>query len=202
MPPTVLFVCTGNICRSPMAAALLAAGLPPAGPSGSGDGVQVASAGTRALVGAPLDPHAERALREAGTPVPGVPARQLTGELVREADLVLAASREHRAAAVTLAPARARVAYTIREFGRLAAAVPPEEIEPVAVADRLLALRDRASLRRGTLPVLADPAGEDIPDPYRRGQVAFDEVLGLLVAALNPVLARLSAAPLSPERRD
>ena len=80
MPTRVLMVCQGNICRSPMAEALLRARVA---------GVQVGSAGIAALVGAPADPLAQAVMREKGIDLSSHRARQLTPELIAHVDLVL-----------------------------------------------------------------------------------------------------------------
>lgn len=76
----VLFVCIGNICRSPMAEALFARAMP---------GRMVCSAGLSALVGEGADPVAVDLMRERGLDISGHRAQQLASWMVREADLIL-----------------------------------------------------------------------------------------------------------------
>ncbi len=89
----VLFVCTGNTCRSPMAEALLREGLASRG----ADQVTVASAGTGAWDGAPVSEGAYLVGLEHGLDLSGHRAQLLTRELVRAADLILTMSSHHRA---------------------------------------------------------------------------------------------------------
>ncbi|MCA8298684.1 low molecular weight phosphotyrosine protein phosphatase [Burkholderia sp. AU30198] len=77
---TLLVVCVGNVCRSPMAQALLAARLP---------GVDVQSAGIGALDGQPADPHAIDLMRERGLDLATHRARQVMSRHVTRADLIL-----------------------------------------------------------------------------------------------------------------
>jgi protein-tyrosine phosphatase len=77
---TVLTVCIGNICRSPMAEGLLAAGLPH---------LRVVSAGTGALVGKPADATAQALMRARGIDISGHVAQQVSQMLCRQADLIL-----------------------------------------------------------------------------------------------------------------
>jgi protein-tyrosine-phosphatase len=90
---TILLVCTGNICRSPLAAALLQRALSQRGV----EGVDVASAGTGAWDGAPVSEGAYLVGLERGLDLSGHRARLLTRELVEGADLILTMARHHRA---------------------------------------------------------------------------------------------------------
>ena len=108
LPPVfnrVLIVCTGNICRSPMAGALLTHRL-------RDRGVQavVESAGIRALVGYPADPLAQQLMANRGFDLSSHRARQLTPEMVRAFELVLVMDAGQQRAVESLDPsARGRV---------------------------------------------------------------------------------------------
>ncbi len=91
----VLLVCTGNICRSPLAEALLVRALRDRAPPV--EGVAVASAGTGAWDGAPASEGAYLVGLEHGLDLSGHRARLLTREVVEEADLILTMARHHRA---------------------------------------------------------------------------------------------------------
>ena len=82
----ILVVCTGNICRSPIVEGWLKTKLP---------GKIVESAGTGALVGEGADPDSVAVAADHGIDLTRHRARQLTGQLLREADLVLALDRTH-----------------------------------------------------------------------------------------------------------
>src|SRR2546426_12389755 len=88
----VLFVCTGNICRSPLAASLLERALKERGIEAT-----VTSAGTGAWDGAPASEGAYLVALERGLDLSNHRARLLTRELVEEADLILTMARHHRA---------------------------------------------------------------------------------------------------------
>src|SRR5438046_7558777 len=92
MTQHVLFVCTGNICRSPLAAALLQRALKERGLD-----MNVTSAGTGAWDGAPASEGAYLVGLERGLDLSGHRARLLTRELVEQADLILTMARHHRA---------------------------------------------------------------------------------------------------------
>jgi len=131
---SILVVCVGNICRSPMAEAILASRLAP-------HGVKVSSAGIAALVGRPADPHAKALLAERGLDLSGHRARQLTPELVQGADLVLVMSTEQQRAVEQLAPAARGRVHRLGRFGGFD--VPDPYRQDRAAFARALALIDR-----------------------------------------------------------
>ncbi|MFH1329745.1 MAG: low molecular weight protein arginine phosphatase [Actinomycetota bacterium] len=83
----ILFVCTGNTCRSAMAEAIARARL------GPGAGVVFASAGLYALDEAPATPHAVEAAGELGADLSAHRARSITRDLVEEADHIFVMTR-------------------------------------------------------------------------------------------------------------
>jgi len=99
-PLEILVVCTGNICRSPLAAALLQSQLGPPELSS----VRVRSAGTSALEGSPPVQSMIEIASEWGLDLSEHRARQVTEEILRGADLILAAEPIHRDMIVEAAP--------------------------------------------------------------------------------------------------
>jgi len=87
MIESVLVVCEGNICRSPLACAMLAQSLP---------GIEFSSAGTHALVGEGAHPIIAEMAREHGVQLEEHVASQLTDERVRSADLILTMTKQQR----------------------------------------------------------------------------------------------------------
>ncbi|TFC24397.1 hypothetical protein E3O25_14505 [Cryobacterium sp. TMT1-3] len=117
--PRILIVCTGNICRSPLAEQLLRENLRAAGI----DAV-VSSAGTHAMIGSVMTPEAAALSSQYGASSTQHVARQLTEQLIADADLVLTATRDHRREVVTLLPKATRYTFTLNQFARLVAANP------------------------------------------------------------------------------
>ncbi|WP_083730874.1 hypothetical protein [Protofrankia coriariae] len=193
-PWHILIVCTGNLCRSPMAQYLATALLQEALGTAAAPGVTVTSAGTSAHDGTPIHPHAASVLAGRGLDPRAFTTRRLHVGLLDSADLVLCAERGHRAAVVTTAPKTVSRTFTLREFARVTAGLTPADIspgtaypggarnlggarpatdplrrEPLPPTPETIrmcgqALVSRALARRG-LRRPATPADDDIPDP-------------------------------------
>ncbi|MBL6985403.1 MAG: low molecular weight phosphotyrosine protein phosphatase [Candidatus Thioglobus sp.] len=97
---SVLMVCVGNICRSPMAEALLIDRLS----DGKHANVNIASAGVGALVGHDADTTAKALMSEKNIDVTAHRARQLSAELLSEYDLILVMEKGHINAVHNIAP--------------------------------------------------------------------------------------------------
>jgi protein-tyrosine phosphatase len=187
-PVRVLTVCTGNICRSPYAAALLRDGLEWARPGA----FEVASAGTHALVGRPMDPSSERLLAERGVKDPSFRARLLNPRLVAAQDLVLVMTAQHRELVLDEVPSAHR-----RTLGILDLAAGLDEVGDHAAWARVLdqvGAEDVRARWRSLPDVLAAQRGRsagrttDVADPYKRGDVAFARMAVELDAAARTIV--------------
>ena len=108
----VLFVCTGNTCRSPMAAALLA---DMAVQAGRADEIVVASAGISAWQ-QPASSQAQTVMRQAGLRLDKHCSTQLDISQLMAADLILAMTAAHKQAILAMAPGMVGKTYTLSEF--------------------------------------------------------------------------------------
>ncbi|KQZ90121.1 hypothetical protein ASD62_13240 [Phycicoccus sp. Root563] len=189
-PARILTVCTGNICRSPFLERALQAELDRSWGVGA---VEVASAGTGALAGHPMEPQARDRLEAAGYSADGFVARHLEEDLVAGADLVLTANRAHIGRVTTLHPRVLRRVFAFREFAHLLSAVPADALYgPVGSAREHVARATRlASAERGMGSPLSDDEA-DVVDPYRRAPEVFDAMAAQVMDALPTVVRALS----------
>ena len=176
----ILCVCTGNICRSPVAERLLSARL--------GETVEVTSAGTFGVVGAPIAPQMAARLAAAGAAPGDFAARRLLASTLRTADLVLALTREHRGHVVELFPAAVRRSFTLLEFARLIGTIDPSALPDETPADRLRAavsLAARLRHRSASSDDVDDPLGQ--PEPaYQRAFDEIDDATRAIADVVNP----------------
>ncbi|GAB2636674.1 protein-tyrosine-phosphatase [Prescottella soli] len=167
----LLFVCTGNICRSPTAERLTAAW---ASRTGTAD-LTASSAGTRAVVGSGLEPTAAQILSTLGGDPDGFVARRLTPAIAGGADLVLAMTESHRDAVLRIAPRQFKRTFTLLEAAHLAATIGSATVAELAAA-------------RGTIP---RPVIADVPDPIGQSATVFGDVGNVIDKALLDLLPRL-----------
>jgi protein-tyrosine phosphatase len=169
----VLFVCVGNVCRSPLGERLLAHRLE--GRRLEGRRVEVASAGVAAMVGSAMTPESQHHLTSLGGSADGFVARQLTPAMVEESDLVLTATKAIRSRVLEDAPGALRRTFTVLEFAALLDVVGTQQ----DVADLVRTASEERS--RATLD------DYDIPDPYGRGDAMHAEAAALMAAAVEKI---------------
>jgi protein-tyrosine-phosphatase len=177
----VLFVCTGNQCRSPMAAALLRRRVSPVRPP-----VAVASAGF-VSAGVPAPPEVLAVMAALGLDLSDHRSRLVTPELVAAAGLVVAMARQHVLDLAVLIPDAWDRCFTFTDLLRRAELVGPrwpgEDLR--RWAQRVSGDRTRASLV--TLPI-----SDDVPDPmggYPKDYQRARDDLAVMTARLSALLS-------------
>jgi protein-tyrosine-phosphatase len=144
----LLFVCTGNICRSPMAEGMMKALLPPV----PNRRITVLSAGTHAADGLPAETRAVHAALEYGADIGGHRSQAVDGSMVARADLILVMERRQ----ARFIRSTARVApKTLRMLGEFAGGEGTHEI-PDPYGGSFGVYRRRAQTIRGCLDGVID----------------------------------------------
>ncbi|WP_292834275.1 low molecular weight phosphatase family protein [Microbacterium sp.] len=185
----IFAVCTGNVCRSPLAELLLRARL-------ADYPVSVESAGTRGRPPA-MTPDAKRLVDMHGALAGDADehrARYLTERMLKAPDLILGMAREHRRAIVELVPSKVQVTFTLREFERLAQAAQTSDLEAAAqgsdAGTRLRGILRHLSSLRGRVIPPHDAADDDVIDPFGRSWNTYQLSASQLVPAVD-VVARI-----------
>jgi protein-tyrosine phosphatase len=182
---SVLFVCAGNICRSPMAEGFTRQLLEPL----SGE-FGVSSAGIMGWEGSAATPESISVASERGVDISPHVAHKLTSSDVARADLIVCMAGEHRDAVLKMASAVGSKTFTLKELVRLLEGLPrPEESEEADARLILRRIQMADELRRSGFT--GDPADEDVNDPigmteeiYRAIGWDIDEWCRRLVAGL------------------
>lgn len=192
----VLTVCTGNVCRSPVAEVLLKARLGKLGAT-------VSSAGTRGLRDSPMTPEAQRLAAQlggAGADISAHRSRFLQEGMLQQPDLIITMTRDHRREVAELAPSRLRSTFTVREFARLAQDLTDDDIREAAdgagtdLSARVRAMGALVASRRGLVMPAPNPEHDDVIDPYRRSWGTYVLSGSQLTPALGEVERVLRAA--------
>ncbi|MGH9080532.1 MAG: hypothetical protein ACRDYE_10760 [Acidimicrobiales bacterium] len=182
----VLFVCTANICRSPMAAALFAAHarhrrIDP----------EVSSAGTdagRPSIPDTIPPEVSEVMAAHGIDLGGHGGRELTARVLLQSDLVVGMGRRHIRESVLLDPTCFTRAFTLTELVERGAQVGPRPAGQDLGSWILAAHGDRSRQalgRRSTTDDIADPYGGPLAG-YRTTASTLDELTGRLAALMWP----------------
>jgi protein-tyrosine phosphatase len=179
----LLFVCTGNICRSPLAERLAVAWAQQTLTAGAAR-VHIWSAGTDGLDGKPMDAKSASALSRLGGDPTGFTARTLVPDMVGAADLVLTMTRRHRRLVLAGAPGALRRTFTLPEAADLLQTADIDGIVDLPLQERAreLALRLNAGRahRRGV-------DADDVHDPIGQSGSTHKYVADRIARKLRPL---------------
>jgi protein-tyrosine phosphatase len=183
-PFTVLHVCMGNICRSPMAERLMLLAaqqrLAKVGAAVNARALlRCVSAGTGGWhEGEAMNPPASRQILLRGGSVDGFVARKLVTAHLAEADLILTATADQLDYVHALLPGATGRTFVLGHFRRLLttldpATLPAASLEPEAFSARAAAMVEAAGRARGDAVAEHD---DDLDDPWGRGDQTFARV--------------------------
>ncbi|MFD1179171.1 low molecular weight protein arginine phosphatase [Paenibacillus puldeungensis] len=192
----ILFVCTGNTCRSPMAEGMLRK----MARERSLD-IEVRSAGVAAMDGMAISRHAEAVLRDFGVIDPIV-SKQLYAELTEWADLILTLTQGHKRQVVHTFPEAAEKIYTLKEFveddktvvaerEELQRLIADRELNKVLGREWTAAEEERLNVLRQRMPV------HDISDPFGGSREDYNRTAAEIRTSLEKLLDKLKDGPYS-----
>lgn len=187
---TFLFVCTGNICRSPLADAFMT----DRSRRLLGGTVRVRSAGIAA--GRYLSAETIETAREMGLDAESLRPTQVTREILRAADLIVTMTGDHRAEVLAMAPEVAEKTFSLKELTRLLALMPPPapSTERASVLARIAEAERRRNADGGAvLEGVRDPLGLPM-DVYREVAADIEAGVDALVRGLFGVEDRAEAS--------
>jgi len=191
-PGKILVVCDRNVCASPYLERLLISQL-------ADTEIEISSAGTVAMDGGPMHPSVVERLRAAGGDPAGFRARQLTAEMVRDADLVLCATRRQRGQVVLMEPHGLHYTFAALDFAdlvvRLSSVQPRHEPAGTMDMDASVVSQVVEAAIEHRPDVHARLKGDaDILDPYGRRKRHFATMAKQLDAAAAPIVRAMRSA--------
>ncbi len=172
----VLFVCTGNICRSPMGELLFPHFF-------HTSGIETDSAGTQGLIDSPIDPSSAKLMALDGIDSSQFRSKRLTPQLAMSSDLILCFTEHQRKKIVALIPRVRNKTFLLSDFANLCRYFNEHHLlKGDTLEDRLMEVEYNASMVRHVVPT-----AEDIADPYRKDFSAFQTVHDQIVYAIADI---------------
>lgn len=148
-----------------------------------------------------METHAATVLTDYGADPVSFLGRELLDEHVIRADLVLTATRDHRAQVISMGHSAGLRTFTLKEFNRLVRAIDPATLpEPDAdlpdggLVERARALVGAAAALRGWL-LAPNPESDEVYDPYGAPITFFRSIGDEINQALDPVVTALTGLP-------
>ncbi len=192
-PFRILFVCTGNICRSPMAEGIARSRTVALDPADKA-GLRVASAGIAALSGDPATFEATLAMRRRGIDIGAHRARQLTSAILQESDLLLTMERMQSRRALAVKVSNRHYVYRLLNLGEIAGELlraprgqcsGSHDPDPSRALERLVYEADDIDRRDGWL--LRD-FNYEVRDPVGMPFAEYEAVADVLTPAIDNIL--------------
>lgn len=177
---TVLFVCTGNTCRSPMAEALAVHRLQPRVAD-----LAVGSAGLL-RAGAPASPGACAVMARRGLDLSAHRSRSLGDALVPAPDLIVAMAREHARAVVETDPALFPRTFTLKDLVARAWREGPRR-----PAETLAGYLRRVGAHRSFASLAGASVADDVADPIGKDEATFERTAAIIEPLLDDLAGLL-----------
>jgi protein-tyrosine phosphatase len=191
---TIVTVCTGNICRSPLAAQLLQARFDDTGLAAS---FAAESAGLSAVAGASMDQiPAEISARLGGDPRSHT-GRQLTSTIAEGADLILTMTRAQRDEVVREFPRLLRQAFTVSEFVQLLSMDAPHGRDATGTISPRAAWQAKVKEFSRIRSRIVLTSKDDIADPYRRPRDVHESVGEQISLAMSHIAHSMAGLAIS-----
>lgn len=194
----ILTVCTGNVCRSPLAAQMLASRLDP-------KVFEITSAGTTALSGDQMPEPAQQISTRMG--LAGAAehrASSLTAEALANADLILGMEREHRSYAAEIEPTVVRRAFTLLEFAHITTQINDAQLFDLihGKPEVEIAAVEAVMRMRGAVTRLRPPRLYDVEDPYGRSKQVYERSARQTVQAVEKLVKFFDRARVVTQQTD
>lgn len=190
----VLFVCTGNTCRSPLAEGMFSLTARTRGLA-----AEARSAGIAAVNGIPISKHTETILKEKGTQASAKGSQALTAEHVDWADLILTMTMGHKKSILQQYPAAVDKTYTLKEFAGSG------DAETDAAVQQREKLMSELQIKMALNEAIAESEKErlielerklpdyDIVDPFGGSLASYRRCAGEIEAAVGRTIDKLLA---------
>ncbi|MCC3379427.1 low molecular weight protein arginine phosphatase [Paenibacillus farraposensis] len=189
----ILFVCTGNTCRSPMAEGMLRKLAIERGLE-----LEVRSAGVAAMEGAPISRHAEAVLREQDI-LDRMTSTPLSNELAEWAHLILTLTQGHKQHVIQRLPHTAGKVFTLKEYveDRDAVLKDVQELDGLYASQQLMAALGQelsTQERERMIELHQRIPSADISDPFGGSREDYDVTAAEIRTALHKLLDKLKAS--------